>query len=358
MTTSNPDPSPIIPGSEPAIPEGLPDASKIARMAGDYFPEFNAGSSSADPVTNIPLSNIGSDVLLDSADMQGFAADHEGLFSGIAAESGNSFGFLETARPLFDDPARVVDKSAIPNSAAFKNGPQIPGAPRRNTDFAKFSELSFVPNALSNERAESVLPGPISIVPHSIDPISYSSSGFDVNEVRRDFPILSERVNGRKLVWLDNAATTQKPQSVIDRLSYFYAHENSNVHRGAHTLAARSTDAYEAAREKVRGFLNAPSASEIIFVRGTTEGINLVAQSWGRQNIGKDDEIIITWLEHHANIVPWQMLCAETGAKLRVVPVDETGQVLLDQYERALYTPHPSCIPDLRFECAWNGCPG
>ncbi|MEJ1959241.1 MAG: family 2A encapsulin nanocompartment cargo protein cysteine desulfurase [Nitrosomonadales bacterium] len=159
---------------------------------------------------------------------------------------------------------------------------------------------------------------------------------FDVLSVRRDFPILKELVNGRPLAWLDNAATTQKPQSVIDRLSYFYAHENSNIHRAAHELAARATDAYEGARDKVANFINASSSSEIVFVRGTTEAINLVAQSWGRKSIGKDDEIIITWLEHHANIVPWQMLCAETGAKLRVVPVDDDGQVLLDEYERLL----------------------
>ncbi len=132
----------------------------------------------------------------------------------------------------------------------------------------------------------------------------------------------------------DNAATTQKPQSVIDRLKYFYEHENSNIHRAAHELAARATDAYEAAREKVRRFLNAPNVREIIFVRGATEGINLVAQSWGRQNIRKDDEIIITWLEHHANIVPWQMLCAEKGARLRVAPVDDSGQILLDEYTK------------------------
>ncbi|MBI3230921.1 MAG: cysteine desulfurase [Burkholderiales bacterium] len=159
---------------------------------------------------------------------------------------------------------------------------------------------------------------------------------FDVNVVRRDFPILQERVNGRQLVWLDNAATTQKPQSVIDRLSYFYQHENSNIHRAAHTLAARATDAYESARDKVRGFLNAASSNEIVFVRGTTEAINLVAQSWGRQNIVKDDEIVISWLEHHANIVPWQQLCAEKGAKLRVIPVDDDGQILLDEYAKLL----------------------
>src|SRR6202030_2777208 len=115
-----------------------------------------------------------------------------------------------------------------------------------------------------------------------------SSGGFDVNAIRRDFPILQERVNGRPLIWLDNAATTQKPQSVIDRLAYFYAHENSNIHRAAHTLAARATDAYEAARERTRRFLNASSAREIIFVRGATEAINLVAQSWGWQNISEE----------------------------------------------------------------------
>jgi cysteine desulfurase/selenocysteine lyase len=159
---------------------------------------------------------------------------------------------------------------------------------------------------------------------------------FDVGLIRRDFPILEERVNGRQLVWLDNAATTQKPQAVIDRLKHFYEHENSNVHRAAHELAARATDAYEAARDKVRGFLNASSSNEIVFVRGATEAINLVAQSWGRQNIGKDDEIVITWLEHHANIVPWQQLAAEKGARLRVGPVDDTGQVLLDEYGKLL----------------------
>jgi SufS family cysteine desulfurase len=159
---------------------------------------------------------------------------------------------------------------------------------------------------------------------------------FDVMSVRRDFPILQELVNGRPLAWLDNAATTQKPQSVIDRLSYFYAHENSNIHRAAHELAARATDAYEGARDKTAKFINASASSEIIFVRGTTEAINLVAKSWGKKHIGEGDEIIISHLEHHANIVPWQQLCAETGAKLRVIPVDDDGQVLLGEYERLL----------------------
>ena len=159
---------------------------------------------------------------------------------------------------------------------------------------------------------------------------------FDVNAVRRDFPILAERVNGKPLVWFDNAATTQKPQAVIDRLAYFYAHENSNIHRAAHELAARATDAYEAARQKVARFIGAGSVEEIIFVRGATEAINLVAKSWGAKHIGAGDEIIVSNLEHHANIVPWQQLAAEKGAKIRVIPVDDSGQVLLEEYRRLL----------------------
>src|SRR5271165_5079724 len=167
-------------------------------------------------------------------------------------------------------------------------------------------------------------------------PAAPASPAYDVDARRADFPILSERFNGRPLIWLDNGATTQKPRSVIDRLVYFYEHENSNVRRAAHELAARATDAYEGARETVRRFVHAGSADEIVFVRGTTEAINLVAQSWGRQYIGAGDEIVITWLEHHANIVPWQMLCAQTGAKLRVAPVDDDGQVILEEYGRLL----------------------
>ncbi|MEM5404903.1 MULTISPECIES: family 2A encapsulin nanocompartment cargo protein cysteine desulfurase [Paraburkholderia] len=159
---------------------------------------------------------------------------------------------------------------------------------------------------------------------------------FEVNAVRRDFPILQERVNGKQLIWFDNAATTHKPQAVIDRLAWFYAHENSNIHRAAHTLAGRATDAYEEARETVRRFIGASSAEEIIFVRGTTEAINLVAKSWGVQNVGAGDEIVLSHLEHHANIVPWQRLASDKGATLRVIPVDDSGQVLLEEYRKLL----------------------
>jgi cysteine desulfurase/selenocysteine lyase len=177
---------------------------------------------------------------------------------------------------------------------------------------------------------------PIDVRTENVPQLGRQFHPFDPYFVRRDFPILQERINGRPLVWLDNAATTQKPQAVIDRLAYFYAHENSNVHRAAHTLAARATDAYENARKTVQRFLGAASPEEIVFLRGTTEAINLVAQAWGRRNVQKDDEIVITWLEHHANIVPWQLLCAEKGARLRVAPIDASGQVMLDEYEKLL----------------------
>ena len=163
-----------------------------------------------------------------------------------------------------------------------------------------------------------------------------SSGGFDAHALKREFPILAERVHGRELVWLDNAATTQKPRVVIERIRSFYERENSNIHRAAHALAARATDAYESARETVRRFVNASSVRDVVFVRGATEGINLVAQSWGRRNVQAGDEIVVTHLEHHANIVPWQMLCADKGARLRVAPVDDRGQVILEEYEKLL----------------------
>jgi cysteine desulfurase/selenocysteine lyase len=148
---------------------------------------------------------------------------------------------------------------------------------------------------------------------------------------RADFPILNERINGRPLVWLDNAATTQKPAVVIERIVRYYERENSNVHRGAHTLAVRATDALELARQTAASFINAP-ANEIIFVRGATEGINLVAQSFVRNILRPGDEILLTVLEHHANIVPWQMIAGESGARIRVAPVDESGQIIMSEF--------------------------
>jgi cysteine desulfurase/selenocysteine lyase len=201
----------------------------------------------------------------------------------------------------------------------------------------------FLESAGAPSRVEPPLPAPspgfldaFEVRPEVVPAPRTTRSIFDAASIKKDFPILNERVNGRPIVWLDNAATTQKPRAVIDRLSCFYEHENSNIHRAAHTLAARATEAYEGARERVRKFLGAPSVEEIVFVRGATEAINLVAQSWGRRNVRAGDEIVISWLEHHANIVPWQLLCAETGARLRVAPVDSTGQIILEDLEKLL----------------------
>lgn len=153
-------------------------------------------------------------------------------------------------------------------------------------------------------------------------------------QIREDFPILSEQVHGHPLIWLDNGATTQRPRAVIERLTCFYEHENSNVHRGAHALAARATDAYEGARKTVADFLGVRDANNIVFVRGTTEGINLVANAYVKPLLGPGDEIILTLLEHHANIVPWQLVAQETGAVIKVAPVDQSGQIILSEYEK------------------------
>ena len=245
---------------------------------------------------------------------------------------------LET---VFSEVLSTGKQQSLPSSLPLVEIPSAPSFPLPGTtpSFYFLEELTPTTVFKSANTAETAKPFTYSA---SIDPFfsphlrEQSASFFDVHAIRRDFPILQERVNGKPLIWFDNAATTQKPQSVIDRLSYFYQHENSNVHRAAHELAARSTDAYEGARETVRRFLNAASVNEIIFVRGTTEGINLVAKSWGSQNLQAGDEIVLTHLEHHANIVPWQQLAQQTGAKLRIAPVDDHGQILLAEYQQLL----------------------
>jgi cysteine desulfurase/selenocysteine lyase len=166
--------------------------------------------------------------------------------------------------------------------------------------------------------------------------VSIHRDVLDAAAIRREFPILRQRIHGKPLVYLDNAATTQKPQTVLDALTRYYVEENANVHRGVHSLSGRATDSYEAARETVRRFLNAADAKEIVFVRGTTEAINLVAQTHGRTHVRAGDEIVITEMEHHSNIVPWQILCEEKGARLRVIPVTDAGELRLDEYERLL----------------------
>ncbi len=162
------------------------------------------------------------------------------------------------------------------------------------------------------------------------------AAGFDVRRIREDFPILKQKIHGKPLVYLDNAATSQKPQAVIDALVHYYTQYNANIHRGVYLLSERSTQAYEDARVKLQRFLNAAESREIVYVRGSTEGINLVAQTYGRQHIGAGDEILITAMEHHSNIVPWQMLCEEKGCRLRVGPINDRGELILDQFEKLL----------------------
>lgn len=318
----------------------LPDAAALTRLANEIFAALpgerpcleafealTAGRSQGGVPTATP-SSLGQGVVgFNSGLPAGFGASPSaaalpGLPAAASSQVPHSLGSgLASDLPL----ARTASLQAIPLPYEEELGQLFRSAVQLAVPVHAPSSFYFV-DSLSRAPQGGQLPG-----------VSGSfAQPFDVHAVRRDFPILGERVKGKPLVWLDNAATTQKPQSVIDRLSTFYAHENSNIHRAAHELAARATDAYEGAREKVRGFVNARSANEIVFVRGTTEAINLVAQSWGRANIGQDDEIVITWLEHHANIVPWQQLCAEKGAKLRVAPVDDDGQVILEAYEKLL----------------------
>jgi cysteine desulfurase/selenocysteine lyase len=168
-----------------------------------------------------------------------------------------------------------------------------------------------------------------------IEPLTIETA-YDVQAVRRHFPALKREVKGKPLVYLDNAATTQKPQVVIDTLVNYYSNYNANIHRGIHTLAEEATAAFEATRDAVQAFINAPSREEIIFTSGCTEGINLVAQTWGRQNIGAGDEVLVSNMEHHSNIVPWFLICQEKGATLKVVPIDENGELLMDAFEAML----------------------
>ena len=166
--------------------------------------------------------------------------------------------------------------------------------------------------------------------------VTVTTPGLDVERLREDFPILSQRVRGKPLIYLDNAATAQKPRAVIDAVTRFYASENANIHRGVHYLSERATAAYDGVRRQVARFVNAASPSEIIFTRGTTEGINLVAQSWARTHLRPGDEILITEMEHHSNIVPWHLVAAQTGAVVRAIPLTDVGELDLVAFDRLL----------------------
>jgi cysteine desulfurase/selenocysteine lyase len=327
------------PATAPTTPDSMPDPLALTELANEFFaalPKNAVVPGLPGAVPPLPPSDPGA----------------------LTAPAAPTLQW-PPAREFFSFPSvpGVPDVPGSPPSPTITPAPELPAHSQEAERVSPFdvalsfpvtSDLFIMPGLPGAQSLPGtpVLPSsppptqspaePFDVRPEMTPDLGRAKRPFDPHLIRRDFPILQERVNGHPLIWLDNAATTQKPNAVIDRLSYFYQHENSNVHRAAHTLAARATDAYESAREKVRRFLNASSTREIVFVRGTTEGINLVAQAWGRRNVQKDDEIVITWLEHHANIVPWQQLAAEKGARLRVAPVDDRGEVILEEYERLL----------------------
>ena len=324
MRTPTSNPAPSLEGAA-----ALPDAATLTRMANALFAALPGSQAAVSEAADAGVATPGANATPDSpvVPMPPAAA---------ASSPASPFYFLEYAGSGWDTLADPAAQTLNNLAALTAQSAALP--------------LSFAPGALPAPAAAlpGRLPAPAgtpnfyfieSALPKA-DVGALQGIGqhppFNVAAIRRDFPILSERINGRPLVWLDNAATTQKPQAVIDRLVHFYSHENSNIHRAAHELAARATDAYEGARTTVQKFLGASSPGEIVFVRGATEAVNLVAQSWGRQNILAGDEIIISHLEHHANIVPWQQLASEKGARLRVIPVDDSGQILLDEYQKLL----------------------
>ena len=338
---------PIAGGS---VPPGLPDVATLARLAGEFFSALPGGT----PVGGgVPLpSNPHPAGLSLPPGVTGpsnptsvpFGALPPGanLIPSSPQTAANLVASAPAARPHAQAGNGVPDQMLMAAPAydgrfgsAVLGVPQAFGAVPRSPA-AEVTAAGAAPYYFLGQPTAASAARPYYFVPDAPQASASAHPPFDVQAVRRDFPILQERVNGRPLVWFDNAATTQKPQVVIDRLAYFYAHENSNIHRAAHELAARATDAYEKARETVRRFIGASSTDEVIFVRGTTEGINLVAKSWGAKHIGPGDEIIVSHLEHHANIVPWQQLASEKGAKIRVIPVDDSGQVILEEYQRLL----------------------
>lgn len=369
---------------------GLPSAADLAALANAYFPDLTTG-------INAPTGTTVSDAAVNpgvngaavpgaeavAATAPGIAAA-EGFVPVIPEEPGDPYVPVDAY--ITPVPAEVPQVSApasaeasavpsvpvtpasagavqqepdwgVPQAGAYASAPQdgttLPEAGAFDWEnpfgYPTAGTTSYAPKVQSRTEAEEYdrrIDAPTSLGGDGVAAADVSGEkGTSRNDsirigsktlaqIRDDFPILKELIHGQPLVWLDNGATTQRPKQVIDRISYYYTHENSNVHRGAHTLAARSTDAYEAARDTVRDFIGAPSSEEIIFVRGTTEAINLVANAYVKPQLQPGDEIIVSILEHHANIVPWQLIAQKTGAVIKVIPCDETGQLILSEYEK------------------------
>jgi cysteine desulfurase/selenocysteine lyase len=296
---------------------GLPAAKELEQLAQNYFPEFQ-------PEPEVCAEGI--EALVTKGDTRVFstaAAKAETLAKQYSAAAVPGYGLTE------NDFLKVIDEVAGLSGYGEKAVEGVPAASGEQTK-------GYAPIVVSQAQADGQQPlpggGQKQSRKNGSENIYVGSK--TLAQIQADFPILSESVNGHPLIWLDNGATTQRPRAVIDRLTYFYEHENSNVHRGAHALAAKATDAYEGARKTVANFLGVQDENQIVFVRGTTEGINLVAQSYVKPLLNPGDEIIVTLLEHHANIVPWQLVAQETGAVIKVVPVDSSGQIILSEYEK------------------------
>ena len=317
---------------------GLPDPWEVEAWALPYFPEFGGAGASPPKAAGAARAPV-------TSEEAGYLAQLTGL-----AGQEPSVPVASARVPVTTEDSGYL--SRVPGVGGYGGTPGVNSAPYGdnsaypNENSVSRGNYSVYPDTNSASRGNDSASPSVSPAPRGNNDTGYSTvvvpatgtsgpSGFDVNKVRADFPILNEKVNGgQPLIWLDNGATTQKPRQVIDRISYYYEHENSNIHRAAHELAARSTDAYENARQITANFLGAPSKENIVFVRGTTEGINLVAQAYVKPLLSAGDEIILTILEHHANIVPWQLIAQETGAVIKVAPVDDSGQIILSEYGR------------------------
>ncbi len=297
---------------------GVPSAAELTLLANQLFPDLTEG---------VNATGTGA----EAADVR----ETEQAAYGASAET--AAGSLPSGVSTFnwEDPFAYGD-----GVSGVSPGSLVPGVSGNSGDE---KTVSYAPKVMSAEQAKEQESRQKQNASNENTIVSGSRSGSESSvrigtktlaQIREDFPILAEQINGHPLVWLDNGATTQRPQQVIDRIAHYYRYENSNVHRGAHTLAARSTDAYENARRIVKDFIGASSAQEIVFVRGTTEGINLVANSFVLPQLKPGDEIIVSILEHHANIVPWQLIAQKTGAVIKVIPCDSTGQLILSEYEK------------------------
>jgi len=290
----------------PTSPEPEPPPQTVPVAPRGNVPDTTAGPSAAETTGSV------GDPYPPTRDLTAFAVPSEGIVPTVPGVLAGAAPAVPVA-PRGSAPYWLPGAPSVPQLGWTDTVPVAPGAPVGDEHNYHFLTAADPVPQLPDE--------------HEV---------FDVNAVRADFPILKETVHGKPLIWFDNAATTQKPHVVIDRLSHFYAHENSNIHRAAHELAARATDAYEEARDTVAEFIGAPTADDIVFVRGTTEAINLVAHAWGGKHLQPGDEVVITYLEHHANIVPWQLISQRTGAILKWAPIDDAGNLLLSEFEELL----------------------